>query len=441
MNITKNQLDTLNAVVTVSVAKEDYADKVQRVLADYRKNANIPGFRKGSVPMCMIQKQYGKSVLLDEVNKILQENLNKYISDEKLEILGNPLPVIKDDLDLEAEVLNFDFELGLVPDFTLNLGADSNITAYKIVADDKMLDEQVLRIQKQYGKLISKDTIAKTDDVSGVFVNEDKGINENSTVSSDLLNETVFEDHFSGKKIGDVIEVSTKGLFKDDHKLMDLLGLDHEGIHDLDITVSFTVEKVTNAEPAELTQELFDKLFGEGVVSSVDDLKAKIKEDAEQQFLQQADQKYYNDVTAFLLETTTFDLPKEFLIKWLRTAGENELSIEEAENEYEKSEKGLRYQLIEGKIAKDFALQVSFEDLKAYTTAMIRKQMAQFVQMNPSDEDIQGIVSRVLTNQEEVKKMSDQLMSEKMLAIFKDKVKATAKDVNYEQFVNESYGE
>lgn len=441
MNITKNQLDALNAVVTISVTKEDYADKVQKVLADYRKNANIPGFRKGSVPMGMIQKQYGKAVLLEEVNKILQESLNTYINEEKLDILGNPLPVLKDDLDLDADTLNFDFELGLVPEFTLDLGANNNLKSYKIIADDNMLNEQVLRIQKQYGKLISKDTVEKTDDLKGTFFNEEKGINKNSTFASDLLSTDVFENSFVGKKVGDVVEVSTKGLFQDDHKLMDHLGLDHDGIHDLDVMVAFTIEAVTNAEPAELTQELFDKLFGEGVVDSVETLKAKIKEDAEQQFAQQADQKYYNDVTEFLLESTSFDLPKEFLIKWLQTAGEKQLSAEEATAEFEKSERGLRYQLIEGKIMKDFELQVSFEDLKDYTTIMIKKQMAQFGQMDPSDEDVQGIVSRVLTNQEEVRKLSDQLMSEKMLSLFKSQVKTEEKEVNYEEFVKEMYGE
>jgi trigger factor len=421
--------------------KEDYADKVQKVLLDYRKNANIPGFRKGAVPMGMIQKQYGKAVLLDEVNKILQENLNKYINEEKLEILGNPLPIINDDLNLDAETLTFSFELGLAPQFSINLSAENDLKSFKIIADEKMLDEQVLRIQKQYGKKIIKANVESSDELKGTFANEAEGINHITTFSTEILNEDVLNNSFIGKSVGDVVEVSTKGLFKDDHKLMDHLNLDHDGIHDLNVMVSFTIESITNAEPAELNQELFDKLFGEGVVDSVDTLKAKIKEDAEQQFAQQGDQKFYNDVTEFLLKTTNFDLPKEFLIKWLQTAGEKQLTAEEATAEYEKSENGLRYQLIESKIIKDFNLQVTFEELKDYVTGMIKKQMAQFGQMDPSDEDVQGIVMRVMSNQDEVRRMSEQLLTEKMLNLFKTEIKTNPKEVNYEQFVKEMYGE
>lgn len=441
MNITKNQLDALNAIVTIDVTKEDYAAKVQKVLLDYKKNANIPGFRKGAVPMGMIQKQYGKAVLLDEVNKILQENLNKYINEEKLEILGNPLPVINDDLDLDADTLTFSFELGLTPEFSINLGADNDLKSFKIIADDQMLDEQVLRIQKQYGKKIIKANVEPTDELTGTFVNEAEEINHNTTFSTEILNDAVLNSSFIGKNVGDVVEVSTKGLFKDDHKLMDHLNLDHEGIHNLDAVVSFTIESITNAEPAELNQELFDKLFGEGVVSSLETLKTRIKEDAEQQFAQQGDQKFYNDVTEFLLKSTQFDLPKEFLIKWLQTAGEKQLTLEEATTEYENSENGLRYQLIEARIVKDFNLQVTFEELKNFVTGMIKKQMAQFGQMNPTDEDVQGIVMRVMSNQDEVKRMSEQLLTEKMLLLFKTEVKTNPKEVNYEQFIKEMYGE
>src|SRR5690606_18810108 len=190
-----------------------------------------------------------------------------------------------------------------------------------------------------------------------------------------------------------------------------------------------------------LTQELFDKLFGEGNVASLEELKAKIKEDAERQFSTQADQKFLNDVTESLLKTTTFDLPAEFLKKWIRTAGETPLTAEQAETEYTKSENGLRYQLIEGKIMSSNNLQITFEDLKAYTSDVIRKQMAQFGQMDPTEADVEGIVARVLSNQEEVKRLSDQVMSEKMLNLFKEKVNANTKEVTYEDFIKESYGE
>lgn len=441
MNITRTNVDALNAVVTVEVSKNDYASKVEKVLADYRKNASIPGFRKGAVPMSLIQKQYGKAVMLEEVNKVLQESLNNYLVEEKLDILGNPLPKVTEDFNWDKEDFSFDFELGLAPEFSVNLSAKNNITAFKIIADDKMLNDQVERIQKQYGKLIAKDTVEEGDDLNVTFSNEENGINNTASISLDVFKDKKTAKKFIGKKVGDVVEVSTKGLFDDDHKLMDFLKVDHDVVHGLDVEVAVKIEGITTSEKAELNQELFDKLFGEGNVTSVDEVKAKIKEDAEKQFAQQADQKFLNDVTEFLLESTKFDLPSEFLIKWLQNAGEKPLTEEEAREEFAKSEKGLRYQLIEGKVMTENNLQITFDDLKAYTSELIKKQMAQFGQMNPTQEDIDGIVARVLSNQDEVKRLSEQVMNEKMLGLFKEKVKAKTKEVSYEQFVKEMYGE
>jgi trigger factor len=441
MNITRNNVDALNAVVTVEVSKADYSDKVQKVLTDYRKNAAIPGFRKGAVPMSLIQKQYGKAILLEEVNKLLQDNLNNYLVEEKLDILGNPLPKITEDFNWDVEDYKFEFELGLAPEFSVNLDAKNDLVNYKIIADEKMLNDQVARIQKQYGKLIAKDTVEEGNDVSGIFTNEEKGINNRTTLSVDVFADKKTATSFIGKKVGDVITLNTKGLFDDDHKLMDYLAVSHDDVHGLDVEVTFTIDEVTTHEPAVLDQELFDRLFGTKVITSVEELKAKIKEDAEKQFEQQADQKFLNDVTEFLISSTKFDLPSEFLKKWIQSAGENPLTAEEAEAEYSKSEKGLRYQLIEGKVIVDNNLQITFEDLKTYTTELIKKQMAQFGQMNPTDEDVQGIVARVMSNQDEVKRLSEQVMNEKIVNLYKEKVAAKSKEVSYDEFIKAMYGE
>lgn len=441
MNITRENVDALNAIVTVAVAKEDYSDKVAKILADYRKNANIPGFRKGAVPMSVIQKQYGKAVLLDEVNKLLQKSLNDYLVEEKLDILGNPLPKVTEDFNWDKEDFKFEFELGLAPEFNVDLTAKTKVTRFAIVADETMLNEQIERIQKQYGKLIPKDKVEEGFDVSGTFSNEEKGIENRTTFALDIFKDKKTAKEFIGKKVGDVVVLSTKGLFDDDHKLMDYLKVAHDDVHGLDVEVNFTIEEINATELAELNQELFDKLFGEGNVKSVEELKAKIKEDAEGQFAQQADQKFLNDVTESLIDNTKFDLPAEFLKKWIQNAGENPLTAEQAEEEYEKSEKGLRYQLIEGKVIVENNLQTTFEELKAFTANLIKKQMMQFGQMNPTDEEVDGIVARVLSNQDEIKRLSEQIMSEKMINLYKEKVPAKTKEVSYQDFIKEMYGE
>lgn len=441
MNITRENVDALNAIVTVAVAKGDYSDKVAKILEDYRKKANIPGFRKGAVPMSVIQKQYGKAVLLDEVNKVLQRSLNDYLVKEKLDILGNPLPKVTEDFDWDKEDFKFEFELGLAPEFNVDLSSKTNVTRFSIVADETMLNEQIERIQKQYGKLMPKDKMEETFDVSGTFLNEEKGIENRTTFALDIFNDKKTAKEFVGKKVGDVVVLNTKGLFDDDHKLMDYLKVSHDDVHGLVVDVNFTIEEINATELAELNQELFDKLFGEGNVKSVEELKAKIKEDAEEQFKQQADQKFLNDVTESLIENTKFDLPAVFLKKWIQNAGENPLSADQAEEEYEKSEKGLRYQLIEGKVIVENNLQTNFEELKAFAATLIKKQMAQFGQLNPTDEEVDGIVARVLSNQDEIKRLSEQIMSEKMLNLYKEKVPAKTKEVSYQDFIKEMYGE
>jgi trigger factor len=441
MNITRENVDALNAIVKVSITKDDYKTNVDKALYNYRKTASIPGFRKGVVPVSLIQKQYGKQVLLEEVNKLLQTSLSSYMSREKLNILGNPLPKINEDFNWDTEDFVFEFELGLAPEFTVDITAPTNIVKYTITADDAMLDEQIVRIQKQYGKLVSKDTVEAGDDVAGTFKNEEKGIDNPGTISADIFADAATFDKFIGKKVGDVVSLSTKGLFDDDHKLMDYLKISHDDVHGFDADVDFVIEEINTTEPAELNQELFDKLFGEGAVTSIDEVKAKIKEDAEQQFVQQADQKFLNDATESLIHNTKFDLPEAFLVRWLQTVGEKQLTPEEAEAEYKKSENGLRYQLIEGKVMADNNLQITFEDLKSYTKEVIKKQMAQFGQLEPTEADVDGIVARVLGNQEEVKRLSDQVMSEKMVNLFKEKVPHTTKEVTYQEFIKEMYGE
>ncbi|CAZ96600.1 MULTISPECIES: trigger factor [Zobellia] len=440
MNITKEQIDDLNAVVKVAITKEDYQDKVDSILRDYRKQANVPGFRKGHVPMGLIKKQYGKAVLVDEVNKLLQDNLNKYLTEEKLDVLGNPLPKQQDNFDWDNEELAFEFELGLAPDFEISLQTKKPITHYKIIADDKMVDEQVDRIQKQYGKLVSKNEVSKNDEVSGTFKNEEEEIDNKATLELDKIKSKKALDALKGKKVGDVVTLKSKGLFKEDYLLSSVFGVSQEKAKDLDIEASFTIEEINEREPAALDQELFDKLFGKDEVKSEEELKQRIKDDSEKQFEQQSDQKLLNDVTEHFIENTKFELPADFLTKWIQMTGENPLTEEEASEEYQKSEKGLRYQLIEGKIIKENDIQIQFDELKEFAKGFIKSQMAQFGQLNPKEEELDNIAARVLGNQDEVKRLSEQLMSQKLLTLYKEKLNLKTKEVTYENFVKEVYG-
>jgi len=439
MNITRENIDELNAVVKVNIAKEDYSDKVDKILQDYRKTANIPGFRKGHVPMGMVKKQYGKSVLVDEVNKMLQDALNKYLTEEKLDVLGNPLPKEQEDFDWNQDNYSFEFELGLSPQFDVNLETKKPLTHYKIVAGDEMIENQIEEIQKQYGKLVSKNEVEEGDVVAGTFKNEEEGIDSQATLPLEKLKGKENSDKFLGAKVGDTISLNTKDLFEDDHQLMDFLKVEHDKAHGLAVDVEFTISEVNKQELAELDQDLFDKLFGKDEVKTVDGLKDKIREDAAKQFQQQGDQQLLNDVTEALIENNKFELPKDFLQKWIRTVGEKPLTEDEAKEEFEKSEQGLRFQLIEGKLINENDLQVKFEDLKSFTTDRIKEQMAQFGQTDPAEKELDDIASRVLSNEDEVKRLSEQLLNEKLLTSYKANIKFEEKEVTYEDFVKEIY--
>jgi trigger factor len=439
MKITKEDIDALNSVVKIDITANDYKEKVDTQLHDYRKKANIPGFRKGHVPMSLVKKQYGKSVMIDEVNKLLQESLNKFLVEEKLDVLGNPLPKMKENFSWDEDQFTFEFELGLAPDFEVNLKPKKAITAYKIIADDKMINTQIDNIREQYGKLITQAAIEENSNVTGTFVNEEKEIEKKSTFKLEKIKGKANLKKFVGTKVGDSIELKSKGLFTDDHMLMNVLGLSHDDAHDFNADLVFSIEEITQTELAELNQDLFDKIFGEGLVKSEDEFRNRLKEDAEKQFGSQSDQQLLNAVTESLIENTKFDLPAEFLKKWLAVSGEKPMTAEQAGEEYERSEKGLRYQLIEGKLMTEHKLQITYDDLKDYTKGFVRAQMAQFGDNKIEDKELEDIVNRVLSNQEEVKRLSDQLKNEKLLKFFKENIKLKTKEVTYEDFIKEVY--
>jgi trigger factor len=441
MDIKRVAIDALNEVIVLTVPHMDYKGQVAKRINEKMPLATVKGFRKGAVPKNLVEKHYGKAIKEEEVKKVVDLALTRYIQSERLALLGTPLAKTNESFSWSNEELVFEYEIGLVPDFELNLEAKNDIKKYVIVVDEVMVNRQIARIQKQYGKIISQHTVAEGNDVSGTFVNETAAINNRATLDLEDFADPTTVKKFIGKKVGDALTLNTKSLFIDYHKLMDYMNINHDDVHTLDVEVTFTIDEVVAHEPAELNQELFDKLFGTGVVNSIDELKAKIKVDAEVQLAQQADQKLLADVQGFLVQNTPFELPKQFLIKWLQTAGEKKLTPEEGEIKYNRSENALRFRLIENKAMTQNNIPLSFEDLKSYAAKSIRQLMMQFVQMNLSDEEVEKIVARVLSNQDEVKRMSDQVVAEKLLHLLIEKANPTTTQVNYGEFIKAMYGE
>ncbi len=441
MDIRRIAINPVTEIIEITVMATDYKGQVAKRINEKMPLATVKGFRKGAVPKDLVEKQYGKAIKIEEVKKVVDLALERYITSERLNLLGTPLAIEKEIFNWDLEELTFQYEIGLAPFFTVDLEAKTDVVKYIVSADDKLVDGQITRIQKQFGTAIPQDIVSEKTEISGTFLNESEAINSTTTISLDVFKDKATAEKFLGKKAGDVITLNTNGLFNNDHQLMDFLKVNHDDVHDLEIDVTFTIESINEIQSAELNQELFDKLFGEGKVASLDELKSKIKEDAEAQFAQQAEQRLTDDVVNALIANTKFDLPKDFLIKWLQTAGEKNLSPAEAEIEYIRSENGLRYQMIEGRAMAQSNIKINFEDLKNFTSRNIRQQMAQFGQANPTDQEVESIVARVLSNQEEVKRLSEQVTKDKLLQMLVEKANPTTKEVTYDQFVAAMYGE
>ena len=439
MKISRKDNNPLNSLITIDIERNDFEEKVYKVLSDYRKKANIPGFRKGHVPMGMIKKQYETAVTADEVNKLLQENLDHYIKEEKLNLLGNPLPVIQEDLDWKAPKFSFDFELGLSPEFEINLTEKNKVTHYQITAPDSMIDDQVKNYRKQYGKLIAQKNPKGDFEITASIKNEAAEIETVHTFDLSQIKGKANLTAFRKSTVGDMVKLKYKSLFKDEPTASRILSISVDKLKEIEGEISFDIKEINERVLAEMNQEFFDKIYGPNRVKSEQEMRIKIIEGIEKQFEQQSDQKLLNDVTEYLVAKIKFDLPTEFLKKWMQNSGEKPLTAEAADEEYVRSEKGIRYQLIQGKIIADHDLQIKFDELKAFAKEMISMQMQQYGQAGLPDEELEDIVSRVMSNQDEVRKLSDQLMSKKLLEFYKSNLSLKKKKLTFDAFVKEAY--
>ena len=438
MEITLNKKNKLTGIISIEIDKKDYEQNVNDVLKRYSKTAKIPGFRKGFVPMGLVKKQYGNAVKVDEINKLLDSSLKKYIQDEKLDILGGPIPHIDNDINWNSEIINFDFEIGYTPEFKINLKPKKAIIKYEVKADKKMVDSQIKNIQSQYGKLISKSKVENNSEITASFTCESDEISNSSMFKTESLKPAFLKRIIGLKVRNELTEIGSK-IFKEDYELSRNLKIELEKAKKFKSEISIKIEEINQREMADLDQDLFDKVFGKNSVKSVTEMKNKLSEDFVKQFQNQVDQKLMNDTIEYLIESTKINLPSEFLIKWMKLSSEKKISIEEAKAEYEKSEKGMKYQLIESKIIIDNDLQVNFEDLKSFTSDLIKNQMLQYGQAIPDEKEVEGIVARVMSNKDEIKRLTEQLTSTRILNFFKDNFNYKTKKVDYDEYIKEAY--
>ena len=449
MKLTQSKAKDLMATITVEVAAADYTEKVDKVLKDYRKTADVPGFRKGKTPMAIINKKYRTSVIVEEVNKLLQDELYKHISAEKVRVLGSPMPIDETPIDWEnTEDFTFQYEVGLAPDFDVKITAKDKLNYYKIKADTKLVDGYCTDIAKRYGKMSNPEVSVEGDlifcaisqlDVDGNVMSN--GISNEATVSMEYIADAKIKKQFVGVKKDDVLKINVMKAFTNHSDLGSMLNISHDALHNLTSEeFQFTVKNINQLAPAELNTELFDKVYGVGTVKDVKEFKAKVRAEAEGQFVGESDRMLKNDIVTYFIEKLKLKMPDDFLKRWLVQTSEQPITMEILATEYDMYAKSLQWQLIENKILENYDVKVTQDDVLNQAKKLIGSQMKQYGQPEGDDAQLNNIAENILKNEEERKKIYDQIFDERTLVVYKENFKLTEKNITYDEFVKLASG-
>ena len=438
MKIDLKKTDKLNSRISISIEKKDYENKVDNIIKDYKSKINLPGFRKGHVPLSLIKKKYEKAIIVEETNKILSESLNKYIIDKNLKILGNPIPILDEKFDWDADVFNFKFEIGLSPDLKINFNFKKPAIYHKINVENKIIEERIIYLQQQYGELKDEKKISDTSELMFEFSSKEENINKKMTLKLNQLKTKKIIDLVRKLNLDETFTFELREFFKDETLLVNLSNKPIEEIKKSKINVDAKLLSIQKRTNASLEESFFKKIYPNKSIKTSTQFKNEIKKSIESQYDQQSDQKFLNDVTKKLIEEVKFDLPRKFLIKWLQKRDEKEISLENATEQFEKSEKGLRYQLIEEEIINQNNLKVEEKEIKEFAKKIFLSQFGQ-ISKKDNNQEIEQMVERILRNEEERKRIIEQIKTGKLLTFFKENVKFKSKKLSYDSFIKIAY--
>jgi len=444
MNISQEKIDSLNAVVTINIKPEDYQPRVDKAIKDHAKKAKIPGFRPGMVPPAHIKKMYGKSILVDEVNNLLSDTLNNYINEQQLEVLGQPLPKMDDDKQYNwdfADDFEFNYELGLAPAFEVDFSSKDKVTQYVIKADKETLESRIKNIRKSYGKMTNPDVSADGDVLYAELVQLspdgsvfDGGVTNTTSVRLDQVQDEKIKKSLIGLKKDDEVTLDIQKAYNNDAtRIAAILKVDDETAAELKSNFRLTVKNVNRLEESDLNQEFFDKLFGEGTVTTEEEFRAKITEEVEAMFAQDADRKLQNDLYKLAIEKATFQLPDEFLKRWLKTTNEK-LTEEELTGGYDDFAKNLKWTLLENKIIKDNKIEIKYEEVFAAAKQRLDAQFRMYSPQPLSEEQLGQYAVQYLQNRDEANKIFEEVKALKALDYLKSVVTLDKKEVDAKDF-------
>ena len=445
MYVIRQDVDALKAVLKITIAPEDYQKKVNAILDKHRKTAKIPGFRPGHVPMGMIQKQYGKAVLIEELNKVVNDTLSNYIRENKIEILGNPIP--KEGVEVigsfeKPEIFEFEYEIGLTPKIEVPLSSKSKYDYIKVKIDKDLVDKQIDDLRRRYGKLLSVDSIEDRDMILAQFVElkEDGsilegGILHSSTISMEYVVDDNVKKELLGKVKNDKVVVKPSTVSRGAKDTAAMLGIKEEELSTISDKFQMTINEIKRMELAEMNQELFDKLFGPGAITSDKELRERISVDMAGMFSGDSDRLLTREIFNDLIVKTKVELPNRFLKRWIKLSQETPITDEQIDLEFDNYLKNLKWQLIQGTIFRENKIGLDNQEVIEFTKSLLISNFAQYGIPAPEEKELLASAMQVLQNREEANRVYDMLAEQKLTQYFKTTVKLNEKEVSYDKFV------
>lgn len=441
MNISKKDINALNAELSITLSPIDYEAKVENAIKKAQKQATLPGFRVGKVPVSLIKKQYGKGILVEEINKILNSTLQSYIAENNIDILGNPMPKNDNAIDFEKQTeWTFNYELGLSPQFDLKLDNSHSFIYNTVKIDDELVEKYLKDVKRNYGKPSNPDVAKETDVLYIDIVELDAdnnivagGVFKSTSIGIDRLKNEDVKAKLTGATVESKFIINANDLYDSAVDKSMSLGIDKELAEVFDANLQLTVRNIARMDDAELNQELFDKLYGAGNVNSETEFRDKIKSELAIMFTQDTDRKFVEGVEKTLVEKLNISLPDDFLKRWLLAVNEKPLTKEQLDSEYPAYANSMKWKIIENKIIKGNNITVDIEEAKAEASNYVRSQYARYGQ-TPDETEVAKMAESILSKREEAQKIFEGIYSKKVVDVLKTSCKLDTKEVSYNEF-------
>ena len=435
MKVTQKNIDDLTLILTLNIEQSDYAEKQKKTLNDYRRKAEIKGFRKGMAPMSFIEKMHGRSALLDAVNALVSDGLNNYITDNKLNVIGEPLPNETEQKPIDwdnATEFEFVFDLAIVPKVDIKLSAQDKIPYYEVAISDEEKNKYKSNLLKQYGQLGVADSVEEDDFLIADLIQGETKV-EGTYISLRSIEDDKIKKEFTGKKAGDEFAIDINAAFANESDRAALLKVKKEELASLYPNYTVVIKEIKRFADAEQNQELFDKIYGAGVVNSVEEFDAKLVEKMKSEFAQESDYRFMLDARTALIEKAAIEVPEQFLKRWLFTANDGKFTMEEIEKDFALFLQDFRWQMIRQFIIKEQNIQITKENLLDHAKKLANYQFAMYGLQNASEEQIVKYAESLLANEKESRRIYEKVEDELVIDYVKSVVSLDKREISLDE--------